>query len=58
MNQDENPKDLRREKYSKKTIKKDVSEEQKFASKSKKELRKKLEQIKEEELWEDWKDKY
>jgi hypothetical protein len=58
MTQDENPKDLRRQKYSKKTIKKDVPEEQKFASKSKKQLKKRLEQIKEEELWEDWKDKY
>lgn len=55
---DNNNKDLRRQKFfSKNSPKRDsVSEEQRFISKSKKQLKKKMEDIRGEELWEDWED--
>jgi hypothetical protein len=55
---DNNKKDLRRQKFlSKSAPKRDsVSEEQRFLSKSKKQLKKKIEDIRGDELWEDWED--
>lgn len=52
---DPDKKDLRRQKFVDKTYKKPrISEEQRFVSKSKKQFKKKIEDIREEELWEDW----
>jgi len=52
---DPDKKDIRRQKFVDKNYKKPkVSEEQRFVSKSKKQFKKKIEDIKEEELWEDW----
>lgn len=52
---DPDKKDIRRQKFVDKTYKKPkISEEQRFVSKSKKQFKKKIEDIKEEELWEDW----
>lgn len=52
---DNDKKDLRRQKFVDKTYKKPhISDEQKFISKSKKQFKKKIEDIREEELWEDW----
>lgn len=54
MSEPEN-KDLRRQKFVDKNYKKErISEEQRFISKSKKQFKKKIEEIREEELWEDW----
>ena len=36
---------------------KDISEEQRFISKTKKQFKSKIENIRQEELWEDWDDK-
>lgn len=55
MTEPENKKDLRRQKLADKNYKKqNLSEEQRFLSKSKKQLKKKMEDIKADELWEDW----
>jgi len=57
MSDFENRKDKRRQQISEKYIQKpSVSEEQRFLSKSKKQLKKKIEEIRQEELWEDWED--
>ena len=59
MNAPENNKDIRRQKFLSKGdgLKRDnVSEEQKFLSRSKKQHKKRIEEIKSEELWEDWED--
>ena len=51
----DNSKDLRRQKLADKTYKKQiVSEEQRFVSKSKKQHKRKIQDMKAEELWEDW----
>lgn len=51
----ENRKDQRRQKFLSKHDKKyDLSEEQRFVSKSKKEHKRKMQDIKGDELWEDW----
>lgn len=51
----DNSKDVRRQKLADKTFKKPiVSEEQKFVSKSKKQHKRKIQDMKAEELWEDW----
>lgn len=51
----DNSKDLRRQKLADKTYKKPmVSEEQRFVSKSKKQHKRKIQDMKAEELWEDW----
>lgn len=56
---DSEKKDLRRQKLADKTYKKEyISEEQRFLSKSKKQLKKKIEDLREEELWDDWEEKY
>lgn len=56
---DPDKKDLRRQKLADKNYKKhQVSEEQKFMSKSKKQFKKSIEEIREEELWEDWEQDY
>lgn len=48
-------KDLRRQKFVDKNFKKPkVSEEQRFIAKIKKEHKRKIEDIKVDELWEDW----
>jgi hypothetical protein len=48
-------KDLRRQKFVDKNFKKQkVSEEQRFIAKIKKEHKRKIEDIKGDELWEDW----
>lgn len=55
MSDFENRKDKRRQQIFEKYFQKpQVSEEQRFLSKSKKQLKKKIEEIREEELWEDW----
>lgn len=52
---DQEKKDIRRQKFLEKNYKKPkISDEQRFISKSKKEIKKKIEDIREEELWEDW----
>lgn len=49
-------KDLRRQKLTDSQHKREkVSEEQKFVSKNKKQFKKQIQDLKEEELWEDWK---
>jgi hypothetical protein len=54
---DQDRKDIRRKNLADKTYSKpSISEEQRFISKSKKQLKKKIEDIKAEELWEDWED--
>lgn len=60
MNEPDNRKDKRRQKFlSKNHSEKDnISEEQRYVSRSKKELKKRLEDMREEELWEDWKNQY
>ena len=51
-------KDLIRQKLVDKNYKKEkLSEEQKFLSKSKKDLKRKIEDIIEEELWNDWEER-
>lgn len=52
-------KDLRRQKFVDKTYKKEkVSEEQRFISKSNKQFKRKIEHMREEELWDDWEQDY
>lgn len=52
---DSEKKDLRRQKFLDKNFKKQqVSEEQRFVAKNKKQLKRKMEDMKAEELWEDW----
>ena len=36
----------------------EISEEQRFVSKTKKQFKSKIEDIRQEELWEDWNDEY
>ena len=56
---DPDKKDLRRQKFADKTYKKpQVSDEQRFVSKTKKQFKKKIEDIREEELWDDWEQEY
>ena len=56
---DPDKKDLRRQKIVDKNYKRpQISEEQRFISKSKKQFKKKIEEIREEELWEDWEKDY
>lgn len=56
---DPDKKDLRRQKLADKNYKKhQISDEQRFISKSKKQFKKNIEQIREEELWEDWEQDY
>lgn len=48
-------KDFRRQKFVDKNLKKQqVSEEQRFIAKNKKQLKRKMEDMKADELWEDW----
>jgi predicted polyphosphate/ATP-dependent NAD kinase len=52
---DSDKKDVRRQKFLDKSFKKEkVSEEQKFVAKNKKQLKRRMENMKAEELWEDW----
>lgn len=52
---DSSNKDLRRQKINQNQQKKEkVSEEQRFVSKSKKQLKKQIEDMRADELWEDW----
>ncbi|NBT08690.1 MAG: hypothetical protein EBS93_07620 [Chitinophagia bacterium] len=56
---DPDKKDLRRQKLADKNYKKhQISDEQRFISKSKKQFKKNIEEIREEELWEDWEQDY
>lgn len=56
---DDYRKDLRRQNIHGKNFKKhQVSEEQRFLSKSKSQLKKKKQDLYEEELWEDWEQDY
>lgn len=56
---DPDKKDLRRQKLADKNYKKhQISDEQRFISKSKKQFKKNIEKIIEEELWEDWEQDY
>lgn len=55
MTEPEKQKDLRRQKLAEKNYKKDnVSEEQRFISKISKQHKRKMQDMKAEELWEDW----
>lgn len=54
MTEPDNKKDQRRQKLSETPKKEKVSEEQRFLSKSKRQLKKQIENMKVEELWEDW----
>lgn len=55
MTNPDNKKDLRRQKLADRTYKKpQLSEEQKFISKSSKQHKRKIEDIRGDELWEDW----
>ena len=48
-------KDVRRQKFVDKNLKKQqISEEQRFIAKNKKQLKRKMEDMKADELWEDW----
>lgn len=50
----ENKKEQRRQKLSDTHKKEKISEEQRFVSKSKKQFKKQIEDMRAEELWEDW----
>ena len=54
MTEPENKKDLRRQKLSENNKREKVSEEQRFLSKTKKQLKKQKEDMRADELWEDW----
>jgi|688.fasta_scaffold05897_11 hypothetical protein len=56
MHDQDNRKDFRRQKFVNKNLPKreKISDEQRFLSKSKKEKKQKIEDLREEELWEDW----
>lgn len=51
---DKNDKRCRKKNFGKKKITRDISDEQKFEYKSKKQFKHKLQDIKQQELWEDW----
>lgn len=51
---DSEKKDLRRQKLSETHKKEKITEEQRFISKSKKQFKKQIEDMKADELWEDW----
>lgn len=57
---DQDKKDLRRQKQfiNKTRQKPKVSEEQRYISKSKKQLKNKIKEIQAEEIWEDWEQDY
>ncbi len=54
MTEPDNKKDLRRQKLAENSKKEKISDEQRFLSKSKKQLKKQKEDMRAEELWEDW----
>jgi hypothetical protein len=57
MTDPDNKKDLRRQKIAEKNFKNDhLSDEDRFVSKSKKQHKRKIQDIRAEELWEDWED--
>lgn len=57
MNDPDNRKDYRRQKLNKNHLKKEkVSEEERFLSKAKKAKKQKIDEIREEELWQEWED--
>ena len=57
MTDPDNKKDLRRQKLAEKNFKNDhLSDEDRFVSKSKKQHKRKIQDIRAEELWEDWED--
>lgn len=51
---DSDKKDLRRQKLADTHKKEKITEEQRFVSKSKKQFKKQIEDMKADELWEDW----
>jgi hypothetical protein len=51
---DKNGKRFRKKNFEKKKSLKDISEEQKFEYRSKKQFKHKLQDIKQQEIWEDW----
>lgn len=57
---DQDKKDLRRQKQfiNKARQKPKISEEQRYISKSKKQLKNKIKEIQAEEIWEDWEQDY
>lgn len=57
---DQDKKDLRRQKQfiNKTRQKPKISEEQRYISKSKKQLKNKMKEIQAEEIWEDWEQDY
>lgn len=54
MTEPDNQKDQRRQKLSEVHKKEKISEEQRFLSKSKKQFKRQIADMKAEELWEDW----
>jgi len=54
MTEPENQKELRRKKLTDTYKKEKVSEEQRFVSKSKKQFKKQKQDIRADEIWEDW----
>lgn len=54
MTDPENQKELRRKKITDTYKKEKISEEQRFVSKSKKQFKKQKQDIRADELWEDW----
>lgn len=55
MSDQENKKDQRRQNLADKSLKREgISEEERYVSKSKKQLKKKKEDLKADELWDDW----
>lgn len=60
MHDSDNRKDFRRQKFFNKNLpkKEKISEEQRFLSKSKKQKKQQIEDLREEELWEDWEQDY
>lgn len=51
---DKNDKRCRKKSFGKKKSDKDISDEQKFEHKSKKQFKHRLQDMKQQELWEDW----
>jgi hypothetical protein len=54
MTEPDNKKENRRQKLSENHKKEKISEEQRFIAKSKKQFKKQIEDMKADELWEDW----
>lgn len=59
MTEPDNSKNQRRDKFVDKTFKKEqVSEEQRFLSKSKKQFKRKMQDMQADEIWDEWEEEY